>query len=719
MVSRGKQCFRDESRPASGVENSAAGRKTGELHQPLQRLGITLNRCSLEPRCLRIESFRKRLIVLVGHCISLVPKPEQSELKRPDQSIVIRLDSLLEILCRATFTLSIAGESRDRLRVLSMLPPAQGVLAHLVWTLMIRRTAVLMMAGLTNRAAPGLPRDRLDFFSLLVVSAWCGLVAGLLEVGAILLRKRLLDYDQFYRMSRHFVWLIPLANLVLFLVLGLLCWAMILFWPHRGRWLFTRIVGALTLLPPMLIIFSRIYSLAWLIVAMGIAARLAPIVEHRRASFRRIVLVSFPAAIAIVAMLAGSLLSGDRSKQNREKARPLPSPGAPNVLLVVMDTVAAGHLSLYGYDRPTSPTMLDLAEHGVLFQAARASTSWTLPSHATMFTGRWLHELCLGWLTPLDREYTTLAEFLGDRGYATAGFVANTGYCGTDSGLARGFTRYEDFVFPRLTFLKTAVLADRALELVRAFAYYFEAWLESAGLQPTVERLVRWLDDDRKGADIVNREFLDWLAYRPQQERPFLAFLNYYDAHYPYELQPGRLHRFGDKPSDSNERFLIQQWGLLDKKTVSPQGVAFATAAYDDCIADLDEQLGILVDKMSQRGILDHTWIIIVSDHGESFGEHAGYFGHGTSLYDTELLVPLLIIPPAGNRTRRIVKDAVQSARPHNHDRRTGPTGSRGAISRTITGTVLEPGAVATTEPAIRRITGACRAFSQQPESPR
>ena len=75
-----------------------------------------------------------------------------------------------------------------------------------------------------------------------------------------------------------------------------------------------------------------------------------------------------------------------------------------------------------------------------------------------MFTGRPLHELSVGWLTPLDGTRPTLARFLGERGYATAGFVANTFYCATDSGLARGFAHYDDYIFPDLTFLKTAVL---------------------------------------------------------------------------------------------------------------------------------------------------------------------------------------------------------------------------------------------------------------------
>jgi len=276
-----------------------------------------------------------------------------------------------------------------------------------------------------------------------------------------------------------------------------------------------------------------------------------------------------------------------------------------------------------------------------------------------MFTGRWLHELSAGWLTPLDRTHPTLAEFLRDRGYATAGFVANTFYCGSDSGLARGFTHYEDFIFPELTALKTAVLVSRALEGFQVIVYFTEDWLESAGLLPAVQRLWRSLDTDRKGAAVVNRELLDWLSRRSQRDRPFFAFVNYFDAHYPYQLLPGRLHRFGVEPTNNYQRILIQHWWELDKTTVSPEGVAFASDAYDDCVADLDEQLGKLVDELDRRGVLERTWLIITSDHGESFGEHTGIFCHGKSLYDTELHVPLLFIPPGGRPTGLAVKEPV------------------------------------------------------------
>ena len=358
----------------------------------------------------------------------------------------------------------------------------------------------------------------------------------------------------------------------------------------------------------------------------------------------------------------GVALDSRPDRSNRaQAARPLPPPGSPNVLLIVLDTVAAGHLSLYGYDRATSTTLVELAERGIRFDSAQAASSWTLPSHATMFTGRWMHELSVGWLTPLDETHPTLAEFLGARGYATAGFVANTMYCASDSGLGRGFTHYQDFIFPELTAFKTAVLVSRALMGIagdRGFRWRI-GW-SLAGLRPYVQRLWRSFVIDRKGAAVVNREFLDWLSQRAQPERPFFAFLNYFDAHYPYQLPPGRLHRFGVEPTDTRQRVLIQHWGDLDKTRVSrrrtwrlpPMLMTIAsptsTSSSEACSTSCE-----------QRGVLERTWLIITSDHGESFGEHAGVFCHGTSLYQTELHVPLLIIPPGAARPKQVVKETV------------------------------------------------------------
>jgi arylsulfatase A-like enzyme len=512
------------------------------------------------------------------------------------------------------------------------------------------------VAGSSTEAATQVWPGRLSF---LLICAWCGVVAGLLEVGVIVVRKRAFDPDQLYKMSRHFVWLVPLSNLGVFLALAVIGGGIVVVWPGRGRIVFARILGALVLLPSLLVAFPRIYSLAWLVVALGVAARVVPLIGRNGLGFRRFVRITFPVAITIVAILGAAIGIDDRNRQRRENARALPPAGSPNVLLIVMDTVGAGHLSLNGYIRATSHSLVELAERGTLFSSARAPSSWTLPSHASMFTGRWLHELSVGWFTPLDGEYPTLAEFLGARGYATAGFVANTYYCARDSGLARGFTRYQDFIFPGLTALKTGVMVSRALDGFHAIVYFSEDLLDAAGLFPYVERFWQSVEMDRKGAASVNRELLGWLSERVQPERPFFAFLNYYDAHYPYQLPPGRPHRFGAEPTDDYQRVLIHQWRDIEKETLSPEGLAFAADSYDDCVADLDEQLGVLYDELDRRGALDKTWLIITADHGESFGEHPGVFGHGSSLYETEVHVPLLIVPPKASARKQVVNHPV------------------------------------------------------------
>jgi arylsulfatase A-like enzyme len=270
-----------------------------------------------------------------------------------------------------------------------------------------------------------------------------------------------------------------------------------------------------------------------------------------------------------------------------------------------------------------------------------------------------MHELSVGWKTPLDHARLTLAEFLGAGGYATAGFVANTSYCARDSGLDRGFTEYRDFLFPALTSLKQSVMVSRALAGVQTTVDFVEDEIGFAGVRPSIQRLAEWLAVDRKLAAVVNRELLDWLSRRSQPERPFFAFLNYFDAHYPNRLPAGSFYRFGGKRADTRQQAIIERWGEMDKTPLSPQELAFGASAYDDCIAELDEQIGILLDRLRRTGVLDHTWLIITADHGESFGEHTGIFCHGTSLYQTELHAPLLIIPPGGRATKQVVKEAV------------------------------------------------------------
>ncbi len=500
--------------------------------------------------------------------------------------------------------------------------------------------------------------NRLGPLAVLGLSAWCGTIAGLLEVATVVVRKRFFDANQLLSMTRHFIWLFPLAYLFLFLLVGLIGSLAVVLGPSGSRRAIVRALCALTLLPVLLVAVPQVYGVAWLVLAVGLSTGVVPVLERHGTTFRRVVFLSSPILALTVASLAATPWVSDGLKQGRERQRPVP-PGAPNVLLIVMDTVAADHLDLYGYPRPTSPALDELARRGSRFDAAQPSSSWTLASHASMFTGRWPHELSVGWRTPLDGAAPTVAEFLGERGYATAGFVANTPYCGADTGLGRGFTIYRDYLFQELSPFRKAVIVERSLDGLEAIGDVLFDLLDVNWLKLGARYVRERFETDRKEASEVNREFLEWLEHRSQPARPYFAFLNYFDAHSPYQLPPRRIRRFGAKAVEDREVRLIRDWWTLDKSQVSPPELAFIVESYDDCVASIDEQVGRLFDELERRQALDRTWVILVADHGESFGEHEGVFVHGSSLYQTELHVPLVIVPPPGVSIKPVVETAV------------------------------------------------------------
>jgi arylsulfatase A-like enzyme len=497
---------------------------------------------------------------------------------------------------------------------------------------------------------------RLGAIDLLVFAICCGVAAGLLEVGARVVCRAINPVHRLYFMSRHFVWLTPLVNLALFLGLGVGLAVLARVWPRIGAWVGARLICALALLPMLMVAGPLVYPEAWFVLALGTASRLVPLFERRPAVIRRRLLQVFPVLLGIVVVLAATVFGADWLKSKRERTRALPPAGSPNVLLIVLDTVRADHLSLYGYERPTTPTLERLAKRGIRFDAARATAPWTLMSHASFFTGRWPHELDVEWLTPLRKNYPMLAEQLGAHGYATAGLVSNVEYCSYDTGLSRGFTYYEDYVLEKLSPFRTSVLVEEALtDLVFLGSRdYTSVWHRAADwLGPMFRYAVR------RDAAAINRGFLSWLDRRSDPGRPFFAFLNYLDAHTPYQLPQNVIQRFGRRPLTSDElRVVYGDWSAIDKLALPRHYLTLARNCYDSCLAYLDEEIGRLCEDLERRGVLDKTWIIITSDHGEGLGEH-DLFEHGESLYSTEIHVPLLIVPPSGIQAQQVVHDTV------------------------------------------------------------
>jgi arylsulfatase A-like enzyme len=492
---------------------------------------------------------------------------------------------------------------------------------------------------------------------LFLTTLWFGLLTGWLELALVLAQRALHPHLSAHtlRINRHFVWMVPVSDALIFSIVGLSI--ALLGRARRGiawRTIFRLPVGLLFL--TLLFTIEGLYAIACVFLACGLALKMGPWLDRRTAGLGRLVRVSFPAMALGLLALTGLTYQRVTSAEHRALSlRPPAKAGLPNVLMIVLDTVRAASLSLYGHNRPTTPNLERLARMGVVFSEARSTAPWTLPSHASMMSGRWPHELSVGPDRPLDRTFPTLAEILAKEGYATAGFVGNTGYCSALTGMGRGFAHYED---------------SYENQSVSLFETVRSSGLGRRAIQ-TLNYLITWPEREtsvRKTAAMLNRDVLGWLAERPAGE-PFFVFINYFDAHSPYIPPVDAEQRFGMAALPLAKQFEIEKW-FLDLTVGKPAPVGLASErvvedalymyrdCYDSCIAYLDRQVGRLLDEMEHRGSLENTLVIVTSDHGESLGEHA-LVGHGLSLYRPEVHVPLLVIPPSRSSIAKIVDEPV------------------------------------------------------------
>ncbi|MBI4879816.1 MAG: sulfatase-like hydrolase/transferase [Planctomycetes bacterium] len=286
----------------------------------------------------------------------------------------------------------------------------------------------------------------------------------------------------------------------------------------------------------------------------------------------------------------------------------------PHIVLIVLDTVRADHVSVAGMSRrETTPFLAALARQGVVFSQARAPANWTLPSHASLFTGLSPSEHgCHFEHRYLAGEAATIAEVLSGSGYATGAFSAN-------------------------------VNVSRSFHLDQGFDHFYETWNDAAvrsGQQPGAairERLLEWIDSGRKG-------------------RPAFVFVNLMDAHLPYDAARG-YERFFGEAGESLDRDVLAAPDFLDRVLAGevPLDAAFRAALaerYDSAIRGLDAWLADVHDALKRRGFLENAVFIVTSDHGENLGDH-GLVDHQGSLHESVLRVPLVLWGsgvPAGER---------------------------------------------------------------------
>ena len=492
------------------------------------------------------------------------------------------------------------------------------------------------------------------YFRILLIAACFGVFSGLAE-GAVDWVLSVVPDGLGWRndLVPGILWIAPAFNLILFLTLGVVLAALSRVLPRiRHDLLGYAVFGWLAIYGP-LAATARLHQVACVLLASGVTFQLCRYARARKPASNSLLAGAF-ATLAVLAVLTSSMGALKASAKAAPPGMTVASSqtGAPNVLLITLDTLRADHVSAYGYHRLTTPNLDRFAAAGVLFERAFATASWTLPSHASIMTGRYPAEHRAGG-SPLDNRYTTLAEYLAARGYATAGFVANMQYCSARNGLARGFAVYEDHF---------GTLGDMAVETA------YGKWLARALLH------VGYYDlPGRKRAATVNHEFLTWLD-TPRQG-PFFAFLNYFDVHDPYLAPSPYDTKFAQRRNVGNRiNSELFPRDFTGGRPFSPAELQAEVDAYDGGLAYLDAALGALFRELAARNVLDRTLVIVTSDHGESFGNH-NLFGHGNSMYRDLIHVPLIIRYPASVPSGTRITEAVslQASSRHGHpDTRVG-----------------------------------------------
>ena len=300
----------------------------------------------------------------------------------------------------------------------------------------------------------------------------------------------------------------------------------------------------------------------------------------------------------------------------------------PNVLLIVVDTLRADRLGWYGPNGNLTPFLDSLAAHGHVAWNAYAAVSWTSPSVASLWTSRYPSQHGItAFGSVLAASELTLAEILGQRGWATGGFTANP-LLSTNLGYAQGFERYEAF--------------PRDGTPTEGF------WMTKGRAEEIQSAALAWLDG---------------LGHGTHPARPVFLYLQYMETHFPYhppeDIVPAALGRRGDPAlaeQTGRDMFLTdagkRRWAHPDKDALD-----FIEDLYDAEVMGLDRELRGFFAALDSRGFLANAIVLVTADHGEEFRDHEG-LGHGSTLYNEVLRVPLLLVLP-GEARRADLREAV------------------------------------------------------------
>ncbi|WP_424007457.1 sulfatase [Haloferax denitrificans] len=316
-----------------------------------------------------------------------------------------------------------------------------------------------------------------------------------------------------------------------------------------------------------------------------------------------------------------------------------------NVLFVVMDTVRKDHLTPYGYDRPTTPGLDRFADEATVFEQAVAPAPWTLPVHASLFTGMYPSQHGADQENPYLEGATTLAETLSAAGYDTACYSSNA-WITPYTHLTDGFAEQDNFF---------EVMPGEFLSGPLAKAW--KTMNDSDALRTLADKLVSLGNAAHEylaggeGADSKTPAVIDQTIDFVDDSEEFFAFVNLMDAHLPYHPPEEYKERFAPGV-DSTEVCQNSKEYNAGAHEIDDDEWADIRGLYDAEIAHIDDQLTRLFDHLKETDRWDDTMVVVCADHGELHGEH-GLYGHEFCLYDPLVNVPLMVKHPDLDAERR------------------------------------------------------------------
>ncbi|PMP78993.1 MAG: sulfatase [Roseiflexus castenholzii] len=358
----------------------------------------------------------------------------------------------------------------------------------------------------------------------------------------------------------------------------------------------------------------------------------------------------------------------------------------PDIVLLVLDTQRIDRLSCYGYSRPTSPHLDDLAADATLFRRVFATSQWTIPSHASMFTGLYAAEHMTNQSSAaLPAGIPTLAERLRDGGYMTAAFCNNPLVGVVNNGLRRGFESFLNYsglmtsrpnqagahpgIISRYRQWFKGRLAETLNRIQDAFARS-ETMLEFAFtplMVPLWQTALSFKGNTPKSLNDAARLLIERRGVARNQ--PIFAFINVMGVHTPYHPDRRMLERFAPEVIHNREaahyvrRFNSDVFGWLAPFSgVDERYHHVLSDVYDAEVATQDAHIGAFLRRLRESGVLDRTLLLVCADHGDHLGEK-GLIGHTVSAYNELVHVPLMVRDPFGDFQRSAVVDHTVSLR--------------------------------------------------------